>query len=260
MLTRPDARPTVAELRRRIIDANVGSAPPAMLDCAAHMLLYADDLDAVKRIGLRHLLERFEATRIDLGFATPHSNIYVATAFERRADCQVPNPEGIKLPNRDRGIQVVWQSDQTVYLDIGRDPLLARMRHVIRDTFRTKAKMAHRLEYEGNLFGLVCVDHTEETRRWDDRDQAYLNQYVLAFLSPILFESRAIRSARESAGLLTETEKAVVRLAALGLTYKEIARQLGKSPNTVDNQLRRIRAKLGVHNQVELVRASNGLV
>ena len=39
------------------------------------------------------------------------------------------------------------------------------------------------------------------------------------------------------------------------MSYKEIARELHKSPNTVDNQLRKIREKLGVRNQIELIRA-----
>jgi DNA-binding CsgD family transcriptional regulator len=258
MLARPEPRPTLQELRKRILDVEARSAPAAMLDCAAHMLLYADDLARVEHIGMRHLLDRFDATRIDLGFGTPHSTTYMASAFERREGCDVPNPEGIALPNRDRGIQIVWEVGRPVYIDIEREPALARMRHTIRETFRTKAKIARRLEYGGNLFGIICVDDTEEARRWEERDHAYLDRFVVSFLAPILYESRAMQTV--SSGPLTDAERAVVRLATLGLTYKEIARRLGKSPNTVDNQLRRIRAKLGVHNQVELVRASSGLV
>ena len=106
---------------------------------------------------------------------------------------------------------------------------------------------------------IICVDDTEEARRWEDRDHAYLNRFVNSFLAPILYECRAMQT-QAAIGPLTDAEKAVVRLASIGLTYKQIARRLGKSPNTVDNQLRRIRAKLGVHNQVELVRASSGLI
>jgi DNA-binding CsgD family transcriptional regulator len=38
------------------------------------------------------------------------------------------------------------------------------------------------------------------------------------------------------------------------MSYKEIAAELHKSPNTFDNQLRKIRERFGVHNQIELVR------
>jgi DNA-binding CsgD family transcriptional regulator len=74
-------------------------------------------------------------------------------------------------------------------------------------------------------------------------------------LSPIMAESRS-----ESGRSLTAAERAVVRLAALGMSYKEIAAELHKSPNTVDNQLRKIRERLGVRNQIELVRACADLL
>jgi DNA-binding CsgD family transcriptional regulator len=252
-----DADTRLLELRRRLIDGQRGASPASMLDCAAHMLLYADDPAAAQRIGMQHLLERFEATRIDLGFGSPGSDEYIASSFVRREDCDAPSPVGVRLPNRDQGIQVVWRSDRPVFLDIERDPLLARMRHMIRDHFRTRTKLARRLEYNGELFGIVCVDQTVERRAWSDSDHQYLDRFVRQFLAPVLYECRK-HGATLPSGILTETEKAVVRLAVAGLTYTDIARRLGKSPNTVDNQLRRIRAKLGVHNQVELVRASIG--
>jgi DNA-binding CsgD family transcriptional regulator len=259
MFSSPELTAAVGDLRRRIIDGARGSAPAPMLDCAAHMLLYADDLEAVEHIALRHLLDRFDATRVDLGFASPGADDYVSVASERRGDCEVPNPVGVRLPNRDHGIQVVWRSSRPVYLDIERDPLLSRMRALIRGRFGTRSKLARRLEHAGEHFGLVCIDDTEERHSWNEADQAYFDRFVRGFLSPILYEIRAIQP-RPVSGSLTETEKAVVRLATLGLSYKEIARRLGKSPNTVDNQLRRIRFKLGVHNQVELVRASSSLI
>jgi DNA-binding CsgD family transcriptional regulator len=71
-------------------------------------------------------------------------------------------------------------------------------------------------------------------------------------------ESRSYQS--ESRRSLTAAERAVVRLATLGMSYKEIAAELHKSPNTVDNQLRKIRERLGVRNQIELVRACADLL
>lgn len=257
MLMTLDADMRVRELRRRLLDGQHDAAPAAMRDCAAHMLLYADEPQTAQRIGMHHLLERFEATRVDLGFGSPHNDDHIACAFVGREGCDAPSPVGVRLPNRDQGIQVVWRSNRPVYLDVERDPLLARMRPMIRDRFRTRTKLACRLEYDRDLFGIVCVDQTEERRAWSDADHAYLDRFVRLFFAPVMFESRAA-TAPARAGLLTEAEKAVVRLAVLGFSYKEIARRLGKSPNTVDNQLRRIRAKLGVHNQVELVRASVG--
>jgi DNA-binding CsgD family transcriptional regulator len=49
----------------------------------------------------------------------------------------------------------------------------------------------------------------------------------------------------------------VARLVAMGLSYKEVARQLQRSLSTVDHQLRSIRDKLGVRSTSRLVRLLN---
>jgi DNA-binding CsgD family transcriptional regulator len=51
---------------------------------------------------------------------------------------------------------------------------------------------------------------------------------------------------------LTEAEYRAAKLAAMGLQYKEIARQHGLSPATVRNQLHSAYSKLGVSNKTEL--------
>ena len=60
---------------------------------------------------------------------------------------------------------------------------------------------------------------------------------------------------------LSPAEWRVARLAVQGLSYKEIARELGRSPHTVDHQLRSIRSKLNVGSAAALVHllASQGL-
>ena len=51
---------------------------------------------------------------------------------------------------------------------------------------------------------------------------------------------------------LTPAEQEVVRLVATGMTNREVAARLGKSPHTIDGRLRRVFAKLGVQTRVEL--------
>lgn len=55
-----------------------------------------------------------------------------------------------------------------------------------------------------------------------------------------------------NAARLTGAEWNVARLAAHGMSYKEIARELGNSPATVRNQLHSVYAKLGVENKTQL--------
>jgi DNA-binding CsgD family transcriptional regulator len=243
-------------LRRTILDAQRAVVPPTMLDCGAHMLLYFDEPQMMQRIGLQHLLERFAATRVDLGFGTSNDPKYQICAVQKRADCDVPDMLGVSWPNRARALQSVWQSKSTIYFDVRCDPTMKELRPAL-ERVRTLVKMARRLEHGNRSFGMICVDQTEERRRWSESDLSYLDQFVLGFLSPIMALSRSCQS--DSRRSLTPAEHAVVRLATLGMSYKEIAAELHKSPNTVDNQLRKIRERLGVRNQIELVRACANL-
>ncbi len=239
-------------LRRTIIDGQRNAVPPAMLDCGAHMLLYFREPEMMQQIGFQHLMERFAATRIDLGFGSPNESKYLICAGHRRSDCNVPDMRGVTWPNQDRSLQSVWQSERTVYLDVRRDSILSEVRPAL-ESVRTRVKMARRLEYGNRSFGMICIDQTEEHRQWNDNDLTYLDQFVLGFLSPMMALSRVSQSQNRRS--LTPAERAVVRLAALGMSYKEIAAELRKSPNTVDNQLRKICKKFGVRNQIELVHA-----
>jgi DNA-binding CsgD family transcriptional regulator len=242
-------------LRRTVLDAQRGLAPPAMLDCAAHMLLYFDEPQTMER-ALEHLLDRFAATRVAIGFGTPYDPKYQICATQMRTDCDVPDELGVAWPNQDRWIQSIWQSRVALYLDVQNDLIVRGLRPSL-ERFRARVKLARRLEWDDRSFGIVCIAQTEEHRRWGWGDQSYLNQFVVGFLSPLMAESR--RSRDKIRGHLTAAEYAIVRLAAQGLSYKEIAAKLNKSPNTVDSQLGRLRRKLGVRNQVALIQACTGL-
>ena len=62
----------------------------------------------------------------------------------------------------------------------------------------------------------------------------------------------AIASLHPSPCSLTPAERQVAAMAAAGLPYKIIARQLGKSPATVRNQLHAVYQKLDVANRTAL--------
>jgi DNA-binding CsgD family transcriptional regulator len=151
-------------------------------------------------------------------------------------------------------VQRVWRSPTTVRLDPQIVPGIEKMWA----SAGTKAKLARRMETERRIFGLVCIDDTLTQRQWKPSDAAYLDQFVMCFLAPILDSYKTTLFPKLSA--LTSAEIAVIRLAIRGFTYKEIASALAKSTNTIDNQLRSARAKLRVRNQVELVQACSSLL
>jgi DNA-binding CsgD family transcriptional regulator len=259
MTPKSSSENALRELRRNLLDAQRKDTPPDMLDCAAHMLLYLDEPDVVHEIGLSHLLRTFDATRADLGYATPESREYMPSAIQvvPNSNALVSLSEGFSLPNLDPGIQIVWNANHPVFIDVERDPVVAQIRPVMREKLHVRTKLARRLDVDGQAFGIVCIDQTEESRVWSEADHQYLERFVTKFLAPILHHSLMQLPMIVKTPQLkpTEAELEVLQFAAMGLSYKEIANRLGKSPRTVDNQLRSLREKLGVHNQIELIRA-----
>lgn len=59
---------------------------------------------------------------------------------------------------------------------------------------------------------------------------------------------------RSRLGLLTDRERTILRMIARGLSRTRIARELCRSPMTVDNHRKSIMRKLGIHDRGELVR------
>jgi two-component system response regulator NreC len=75
------------------------------------------------------------------------------------------------------------------------------------------------------------------------------------YLSPSIEHLLSAARPRRGDGTeLTRKEKEVVRLIAVGLGNKEIAAELGLSPQTVHVHRRNISAKLDIHKQTDLVR------
>jgi DNA-binding CsgD family transcriptional regulator len=70
--------------------------------------------------------------------------------------------------------------------------------------------------------------------------------------------ARPRRFALSGTDALTASEQRVVRLAASGLSNREIAQQLFVTVNTVESHLRHGYLKLGVHSRAELPTVLSG--
>jgi DNA-binding CsgD family transcriptional regulator/tetratricopeptide (TPR) repeat protein len=97
--------------------------------------------------------------------------------------------------------------------------------------------------------GRALVQYTEAGATWDA-------SRVRRRLRANGVRRRLVTSARPDAGwaALTDSELAVVRLIAVGLTNRETAVRLFVSPHTVNSHLRHAFTKLGVNSRLELAR------
>lgn len=139
----------------------------------------------------------------------------------------------------------------------GRKDWSARVAKVLR---APEALMAH-LEVGGRIVAGVVLVRRAAFRELD-RDR-------MRRLVPALAVGDALRQLADSHALqglvaelrcvdqrLTERQRQLVELVALGQTDAEIALALGISANTVRNQLVRVRERLGAANRAEVVRAA----
>jgi DNA-binding NarL/FixJ family response regulator len=88
---------------------------------------------------------------------------------------------------------------------------------------------------------IKCLKQVVKGEYWIGRDS--VGDLIDAMRNP---------SPREEAQLLSQRERDIVSAVIKGASNKDIAWQLGLGEQTVKNHLRRIFAKLGVNNRVEL--------
>jgi DNA-binding CsgD family transcriptional regulator len=105
------------------------------------------------------------------------------------------------------------------------------------------------LESGVDTLGRALVQYSEAGATWDAGR-------VRGRLRANGVRRRLVTSTRPNAGWasLTDSELAVVRLIAQGLTNRETAERLFVSPHTVNSHLRHAFTKLGVHSRIELAR------
>jgi len=144
--------------------------PPAMLDCAAHMLLYLDEPQAMQRIALEHLLDRFAATRVAIGLGTPYDPKYqvCATQGGRTAMFRMSSAYGVAQSAPLDSIDLAIRRSSLPRCSERPDRAADCGRRW--SVSERALKLARRLELGDRSFGIVCVAQTEERRRGDGED------------------------------------------------------------------------------------------
>lgn len=261
-------------LRKRLFEGSGAIRWRPGRELAAQLLLYLDDPQACWRITTAWLRETLDADRVDGGFGgfigvDGRARPYVAVAETQRDSTPLPSVLGLEFSAFEPGLRAAWQGPRFAAIgDVSQErTFTAGMRSALHEV-GTAAKLALPLRDGARPVGIICADWHREAPRWNGEVCHQLGLLGEAALGPLLatverFDPARAPTApsrplhepaappRELAGL-TPAELEVAQLAAMGLSYKEVARRIDRSLSTVDHRLRCIRDKLGVRSTARL--------
>jgi len=248
------------KLRGSLLDDRCALPWRPARELAAQMLLYVEDPLQCWQIGVECLRDLLDADRVDGGFAQPGQALYAPLAESLRPGRAVPSVVGAMMDARDRSLAAVWSSqDMVLFDDVAHDARFGAKMRAQLSSIGTRTKLAISLHDGQRPLGLLCADWIEPRPAWHSDACTHLSLLARTVLAPVLTAARSLGEAGDDAPLaiagLTPAELKVARMAATGMSYKEIARELGRSLSTVDHQLRSVRNKLGVNSTGRLARA-----
>lgn len=264
------------DLRRRLFEGPGAIRWRPGRELAAQLLLFLDDPQACWRITAEWLRDTLDADRVDGGFggfvgANGSPRDYVVMAEAQRDSLRLPTVLGLRFDAANPGLRAVWgDAGVAPIADVSQETTFTEDLRVALRAVGTAAKLALPIRDDRRPVGLICADWHREAPRWQSDLCLELGGFAQHALGPVmavaarlsmerveLADSSAHNAAAPRVGLLAEltpAERKVARLVAMGLSYKEVARELDRSLSTVDHQLRSIRDKLGVRSTARLVR------
>lgn len=251
-----DQPPTIQSLKSVFIEKNSEHCEFGMLNCAAQMILMIDNPKEVMRIGLQYLVTELSVCRADAGFATPEHPEYTPITEFCNPETKPPSITGLVIPNQHPAMQNIWQSSQPVrYEQVASNVELKELRQALLDA-RCQSMLMQKLVWNNEAIGIACIDFTVHEHVWSAFECKMMEDFCRKFLGPLAGISNYWFTPKLHSMFSkpTESELQAIRLAADGLSYKQIASQLNKSTRTIENQFRNARKRLGARNQIELIK------
>lgn len=151
----------------------------------------------------------------------------------------------------------IWSTVQSpTQVDLGKCTCVGR-RLLLREPTLGRRFAIHALPLDATRLLFVVISSTS---RWDGVDRAKKLVVDLTKMAQQMHAASAGRvcppPVRSDAGfnwyLFASREVEILKLLAVGMSNKQIARELGSSPNTVRNQIYTVFRKAGVSNRTEL--------
>jgi len=248
--------PSTKSLKQHFIDGNYQSSPGSMLDCVAHMIIAIEDPTETVRIALSYLGNNLATCRADAGFAVPTDMEYTPLAEYRSEESKPDSVANFVISNQHEVMQRVWRSRTPVkYEFVASNAQLIDVRELL-NAINCKSMMLQRLVWDKEPIGIACVDHTLKEHEWKDDEMEFMQTFCTQFFAPLAGISNYWHNPtmHQMFKKPSESELLAIRLAAGGMSYKQIAGELNKSVRTIENQLRHARQRLNASNQVELIK------
>ncbi|MGH2821401.1 MAG: helix-turn-helix transcriptional regulator [Actinomycetota bacterium] len=247
--------PSKRALKQLFIDAHYRSVPQDTLNCVAHLILVIENPEEMMNIALEYMVNKLSACRADAGFGTPGDRIYrpASVYYNRRSD--PPAYTGIVFSNQTKIFQKTWkQSSPIMCENVDTNPLLLDSRKKF-ESIRSKSILLQRLVLDRNPVGIVCVDFTQEQHACTPSEIRFMESFCGTFLGPLAGISSYWHDPKryQITKKPSRSELLAIKLAATGMSYRQIANELGKSIRTIENQLRNARFALNAANQAELI-------
>ncbi len=244
-------------LKKTFLDGFRRDRRPSEMNCVAHMILDMEDPAAVTAVALDYLIDTIQVCRADFGFAAPSDETYTPLLVNYNQSTDPPRCNDARYSNRAAVFRKAWSCRKPVTCDaVDLDPKLRDVREEF-TSIESKSILFQQLDFLGRPVGMMCLDFTTHPHVWSASEQEKTFLFAKDFFGPIVMlskhwsdRSRSLADMRRP----SDSELDVIRLVADGLDYHEIAEALGKSPRTVENQLRNARLSLQAANRAELIR------
>lgn len=247
--------PSKRTLKQYFIDANKSAFPQDTLNCVAHLILDIENPVEMMNIALEFVVKKLDACRADIGFVRPQDSVYKPSSIYYNSMSDPPNCTGTVFSNQHNVFQKTWHQRLAVVCDnVESNPLLYDSRKNF-EAIQSKSILFQRLIWDKIPIGMTCIDFTHEHHVWTPTEIEFMGVFCETFLGPLLGISHYWHNPEKYQSIKkpTQSELMAIRLAAKGLSYKQIADELGKSVRTIENQLRNARFTLNAANQAELM-------
>lgn len=256
MINYIDEPPSQRALKQYFIDNNSEHFPQETLNCVAYMILTIDDPEEMMDVALSYMVNKLNACRADMGYLTPKDKLYQPTSIHYTPYSATTNCAGVVYSNQANALQKAWRQPTAVTsTNIHEDKIMSDSLTTFK-AINTESILFQRLSIGPKIVGLTCIDFTKDQHIWTPYEITFVSEFCQKFLGPLAGISQYWHGSKKEQLLKrpSRAELDAIRLAAKGMSYKQIANELNKSSRTIENQLRNARDALNASNQTELIR------